>query len=760
MPQLIRRIQYLFRRRRLEADLAEEIEFHRAQKQQQFEESGVRGSEAVYASRRALGNVTLAREDAHSVWTWRWAEDAWQDARYTVRSMRRQPAFAVAAIAIVALGTGATTCVFSLLDGLVVKSLPVERPDRLVWFRDPSFSYPIFSDVRATLPGFDGLFAWAIRRAYVDWHGRSADQMSADILEATPEFFPALRVKPAVGRTFESKDTTVAVISHAVWRRHFGADPSVVGRTVRVGDVSYSVIGVAPAGFFGVAPGLSPEVFVPLASRHTPAELAAPTRAWLHMMGRLKDGVSIEQADVALQAMWPGVMASTTGPGMPDDQKARYLARKTALQPGRAGYSSVRNLFRQPLWLLMALVTLLLATACASVANLLLARGVARRKEIAVRLAIGANRARVFRQLLTEALVLTFAGAAIGLLLASWAGGLLVAFMTTTREHLALDTIPGWRMAGFTVALAIIVSVLAAVPPSLGATRGDVTGGLKETGQPGAGLLRRWSAGKFLVAVQVALALMLLSGAAVFGRSLARVLAQDSGMDSDRIVVVAPDATAAGYKGAALHGFYAQLLERLRALPGVESAALSWMPPISHSMGSWTESIAVDGRAATPSDGRDARSVLFNGVSPRYFATVGMALGRGRDISDADTTSSPKVVIVNHTFARRFFGARDPVGHRISIGKDPSRQNVEIVGIVQDAKYMNLQEPARSIAYLPAAQVAELLNGADLVAELRVGSSTAAVAAAARQASRTTRACPSVSRPSPIASASRRSTSG
>jgi predicted permease len=454
-------------------------------------------------------------------------------------------------------------------------------------------------------------------------------------------------------------------------------------------------------------------------------------------MGRLKDGISIEQADAALQAVWPGVMASTTSPGMPDDRKARYQARRTALQPGRAGYSRVRNLFGEPLWLLMGLVTLLLAIACASIANLLLARGVARRKEIAVRLAIGAKRARVFRQLLTEALVLTLAGAAIGLLLASWAGGVLVAFMTTTREHLTLDTSPGWRMAGFTAALAIVVSTISALLPSLNLTRGDVMGGLRETGQPGAGLLRRWSAGKILVAVQVALALVLLSGAAVFGRSLARVLAQDAGVDSDRIVLVFPDTAAAGYRGPAVHGFYAQLLERLRALPGVESAALSWMPPISHSMGMWTESIAVDGSTPTTSDGGDARSVCFNGVSPRYFATVGMALRRGRDVSDADTASAPKVVIVNATFARRFFGAQDPLGHRISIGKDLSRQNVQIVGIVQDAKYRNLQEPVPSIAYLPAAQVGELLNGGDLVAELRVATTNAAVAAAARLASRT-----------------------
>src|SRR5262249_51222699 len=281
-------------------------------------------------------------------------------------------------------------------------------------------------------------------------------------------------------------------------------------------------------------PGLAPEVVVPVASRRTAAELAATTSASLHIMGRLRDGLSIEQADATLQAIWPAVMEATTNPDAPADRRARYLARKTALQPGRAGFSRVRNTFGDPLSLLMALVVLLLAIACASIANLLLARGAARRKEIAVRLAIGAKRMRVFRQLLTEALVLTLAGAAIGLLLASWGGGLFVASMTTTEEHLALDTSPGWRLATFAVALALVVSIVSALLPSFTATRGDVMNGLKDTGQAGGGRLGRWSAGKILVAVQVALAVVLLTGAAVFGRSLALVLSQETGLAIDR----------------------------------------------------------------------------------------------------------------------------------------------------------------------------------------------------------------------------------
>jgi len=715
LMRFLRRLHYWLDARRRAADLAEEMAFHRAMLARRSLGEGGSGG-------RAFGNTTLAAEDARAVWVWRWAEDAWQDGRYAVRSMLRQPAFAAIALAIVALATAAVTCVAGLFDGLVVRSLPVERADRLVWFRDPSFSYPILTQVQSNLPVFEGLFGWTIERAYVDWTGKGTQLVSTDLLEATPEIFPTLRIKLAIGRPFEAQDTTAAVISHQVWTRHFGAEPSAIGRTIRVGDRAFTIAGVTPAGFFGVAPGLAPDVILPVSGRHTAADLAATTSAWLHLMGRLKDGIGIEQADAALQAVWPAVMASTTNPGMPDERRAVYMARKTGLEPGRAGFSRVRNRFGEPLQLLMGLVTLLLAVACASVANLLLARGVARRREISVRLAIGARRTRVFRQLLTEALVLTSAGAAIGLLIGSWASALLVSVMTTTREHLALDTDPGWRMAAFTVALVGFISLVSALPPALKVTRGDLTGGLKETGRPGPLLLRHWSAGKILVAVQVALALVLLCGAAVFQRSLSHVLSQDPGVDADRILVVVPDATAAGHKGPALNAFNEQLLDRLRALPGAQSSSLSWMPPISSDMGNWTQRITIDGIALPPTDDR---FVYFNAVSPRYFETVGMALRRGRDIVDSDTAGAPGVVVVNEALTRRFFPDRGALGHRISIGKGASRQDLEIVGIVQDAKYRTLQEPQRSIAYLATAQTQELRGDRNLVAEVRATDVTA-----------------------------------
>ena len=715
MRRLIRRVLYVVHHERRARELAEEMAFHRS-----------------LSGARAFGNATLAQEDARSVWVWRWIEEACQDTRYAARSMLRQPAFALAAVGILSLGAGATTCVFGLLDALLVRSLPVDRADRLVRFSEPAFSYPVLREVQTQVPVFDGLFGWSIGRTYVDWGGRGVDLAATDVLETSAEFFPTLRVRASIGRTFDASDGAAAVITYAAWKDHFGSDPSAVGKLIHVGDVPVTIVGVGPPGFFGVAPGLEPEVIVPISARHGTADsvLTSASSSWLNLMGRLKDGMTLEQADAALQTIWPAVLEATTNTNMPAGRRARYLGRKTSLESARTGFSSVQLRFADALWLLMALVGLLLAIACASVANLLLARGVARRREIAVRLAIGAKRARIFRQLLTESLVLTHVGAAIGLLLASWAGGLLVAFLGTSRERLALDTAPGWRMIGFSVALAAVVSAMSALLPAICAARGEVTGGLRAGGAD-SGLLRRWSAGKILVAAQVALALVLLAGAAVFGRSLQRLLSQDTGIDAKRVVVVSADAGGAGYKGHAQRLFDIQLLEKLRALPGVEQAALSWMPPISNDMGNWTQSIALDGSA--PRD--DVPSVYFNGISPHYFETVGMRLRRGRGIDETDTQEAPKVVVINESLARQFFHGQDPVGHRIAIGKAASRKDLAIIGVVQDAKYRTLQEPSRNIAYVSIAQVEDVTAGRDLYAEVRT-TNLAGIAALARQAVR------------------------
>jgi predicted permease len=715
LMRMIRRLRYWLRARRHAADLAEEMAFHRE-----------------LAGKAAFGNATLAAEDARAVWLPRVIATLWQDVAYTIRALRRQPFFALIAIGIVAVGIGATTCVFGLLDPLVVRPLPVHRPDRLVWFGKPSFSYPVFREVQSRMPVFDRMFGWNLDRAYVDWSGGSGELVPADVLEATGEFFSTLGVSTVSGRTWRTADRDTAVISHAAWQRYFGGDPSAIGRVIRVGDQPFTIVGIAPPAFFGVAPGLAPEVFVPIEGRYAEgsAVFTATTSSWLHLMARLRDDVSRAGAEATLQTVWPQVLEATTNAGAPADRRALYMSRTTSLEDGTTGFSRVRNQFGDPLRLLMALVTLLLLIACASVANLLLARGVARRKEIAIRLAIGASRLRVFRQLLTESLVITVAGAVLGLVAASWARRILVSLLTTSGERLALDTSADWRTAVFSLLLAVLVSLISAFLPALRASRDDVTEGLKVTRASG-GLSRRWSSGRALVAVQVSLAIVLLSGAAVFGRSLARLLGEDPGIDTDRVLVVSADAAAAGYTDDAQREFDLRVLESLRALPGVESAALSWMPPISTTMGNWTQNIVIDGLApfGVPT------TVYFNGISPGYFATVGMRLRRGRDLADTDIKGALGVVVINETLARRFFGRQDPLGHRITIGKAASRKDLAIVGIVQDAKYRSLQEPPRPIGYLSVGQAEDVTSGRDLFASVRAVN-LPATAVLARQAVR------------------------
>ncbi len=733
MRKLLRRMTYLFRYRQREADLAEELELHRAMKQERYEQAGLPAEDARYASRRALGNLALAREDARHVWIWPWLDGVRQDVSYGLRTIGKNPSFAAGLILVTALGIGTITAVFGLLDGLVLKPLPVKEPERLAWFRSPSFSYPIYSEVRARGSEiFSGFFAWNIERLNVEWRG---EPEAGDVLTASGDFYRTLGLSPAAGRFFNEDDDRigggssgmVAVISHACWQRRFGGDPAIVGRTVRIERAPFTIVGVTPAGFFGVSPGLSPDITIPLSTLQNRESLTTFSTAWLHLMGRLRDGIDLERANLALARIWPQVLEVTTNPGMPAERRARYLGRQTGLESGRWGFSRVRRQFEEPLWLLLGLVGLLFTVSCASAAHLLLARGVARQREIALRLAIGASRTRVFRQLMTEAFVWTALGSVLAVLLASWVGSALVMMMVTREEAIVLDVGLNWRIAIFAMALTLVTTVLGSALPALRMTRVEPGATLKEAGTIASSILRRWSVGKALVVAQFALTMIMLVGAALFVRSLERVLSRDAGFDRDQIIVVATDPVFAGYSDDRLNAYHAQMRERLRSIPGVASASLSMKPPISDEDGAWTQSIAVDGVPLAP---ESTRYVHFNAVSPGYFATLGMRLVQGRDLAESD---APTVVIVNESLIRRFFPDRSPIGRQISIGLDKRRQNLEIVGIVSDARYRRLEEPALSIAYVPTARHAA---GQNLFAEVRPSTSISSVIPGIRDAVR------------------------
>jgi predicted permease len=381
-----------------------------------------------------------------------------------------------------------------------------------------------------------------------------------------------------VGRTFSDADDRigggpagrVAVISYPAWQHRYGGDPSVVGRTVRVGPDTYTVIGVTPRGFFGVAPGVAPEITIPLTSNSRPSALQSATSSWVHLLGRLRDDTSLVEANAALRSFWPGVLQNAAGSSIAADRRDQFLARQTSLESARAGFSRVRNRFAKPLWFLFGLVGLLLAAAAASAANLLLARGAARRREIAVRLAIGAGRGRLVRQMLTEAMVLTSIAAAGGLLIAQWGAGSLLALMTTREQVIALESGVSGRIVLFSLGLAVITSAFCSVIPAIRATRVEPVSGLKSTD----GTLRTSgsspASGRTIVAAQVAVSMLLLASAALFARSLYGVLTLTSGVDRNVLVLTA-DAEAGGYEEERA-AYYQQVLARVRAVPGVFAA--------------------------------------------------------------------------------------------------------------------------------------------------------------------------------------------
>ena len=718
MMTLLRRLRYLFRQRQIEAEIAEEIEAHRLMAEARERSGGTPPREADAASRRAMGNITLAREEARAAWISPWLESAYQDVVYALRMFRRAPAFTATLVLVLGLGIGATTAIFTLVDGLILRDLPVRSPDRLVYFSSPSFSYPIFTEVRArSAEVLESVAAWSVEDFHVAW-GQELEP--AEVLTASGGFYATLGVTAAAGRTFSEEDDQigggphgrVAVISDAAWQRRYGGDPGAIGRTVRIGPDTYTIVGITPRGYSGVAPGIAPEITIPLTSNVRPGRLKSPTSSWIHLIARLRDGVTLREASTSLARFWPAVLEATTPSSLEADRRAQFLGRRTSLESASAGFSRVRNRFAQPLWFLFALVGVLLIVACASAANLLLARGAGRRREIAVRLAIGAGRTRLVRQMLTESLVWTLLAALAGLAIASWGANSLVALMTTREQKIDLDASVGVRVMLFALAVAAVTSAICSVLPALGATRVDPAAGLRVSPDSARAIPSRWASGRWIVAAQVALSVLLLGSAALFGRSLYSVLTQSAGVERQSVLVLATDVDATGYDEQRAARFYQELLERVRRVPGVASASLSMYPPLSGGDGAWTENVGIDGAPPRPG----AATVYFNTVSSNYFGTTGMTLLRGRDIGDSDRESALPVAIVNETLARQFFPGQDPMGRQITIGRDKSRKDLQIIGLVSDAKYQRLQETPRAVAYLPWQQQ----RGDNMFIEMRV----------------------------------------
>jgi len=643
--------------------------------------------------------------------------DLIQDVRFGVRMLARQPGFAFVAVLTLALGIGANTAIFSLLDALLLKPLPIRQPELLVVVNiakpdQPErgysvFSYPVFREMREKNTAFAGMFARSGLQMSMSGGGQS-ERVQGEVVSGN--FFSVLGVNTAIGRLLtEADDQTpgahpVAVLSFNFWQRRFGADPHIVGQTISLNNYPFTVIGVTQQGFHGVEVGVAPDVRIPLLMdgqvrpRPGPPIFEQRGSMWLGVAARLKPGVGIEQAQAATDTVFqiarePDVRRVTGD--TTDDRNFRSL--RIHLDSAKTGASNLSRQFSQPLVVLMCLVGVVLLIACLNVANLMLARATTRQKEIAVRLALGAGRFRLVRQLLTEGVLLSALGGSLGLLFARWGTDALLGFLPQGRTlEINLDL----RMLGFTLGVTLLSALIFGLAPALQATRLNLIPSLKNDAVVVVGRGRRWELGRLLVIAQVALSLVLLVGAGLFARSLRNLKTVDNGYNTDQVVTLALNPAQNGYKIERLRNFYSQLSERLSALSGVKTITLTDNVPMSGSFSRY--GIEVPGYQPRPGE---EMAVLFNRIGPQFFATFGAPLLLGREFNPQDTPESPKVVIVNQSLVRRFFGAENPLGKRITL---ENYKDLEIVGVVADAKYRNLREAAPQTAYIPYSQYEQL----------------------------------------------------
>jgi predicted permease len=654
----------------------------------------------------------------------RFREEFGRDLNYAARQLLRSPGFTVIAVLMLALGIGANTAIFSLLNAILLRKLPVHQPEQLVLFgkaeasgsttfvphgSTQAFSYPFFREFRRRNEVFSEVAA--IQSYLVASHGRIAgdadmERIHVELVSGT--CFHTLGVNAAFGRVLTEEDDQtpgahpVAVASYSWWQNRFGRDPSVVGKTVTIGQTVYTIIGVAPPEFYGVTVGQSPHLWIPLAMQKeiSPDRNGLEKNLFqsLHVIARLKPGVSQKEAQANTDLLFRRILLGYIGPQPSRDELDGIQQARIELTPAATGRSNLRREFASPLKILMVVVVLVLLIACANVANLLLVRATARRREIAVRMSLGAERSRLIRQLLAESGLLGLVGAVLGVAFAWGAGRLLLAMVSTGSEFVPIRVTPDAAVLGFTVAVTIFTVFLFGTAPALRGTALDLAPSLKAgRGVISAGARNLLTRG--LVVGQVALSLVLLAGAGLFLRSLANVRDVDVGFDKQDVLRMRIDPGAAGYqRDERLSSLMRRLEERAGTVPGIHSASFALSV---FDGGGWSEDdITVPGR---PKSERNP-SVDFNVVGPRYLDVMKMPIVLGRALALRDNEASRKVAVINETMARTYFPGGSPLGRTFGVGDDAEWQNIEVVGVVKDAKYMKLEEKQMPAAFFPHSQ--------------------------------------------------------
>jgi predicted permease len=719
MRQILSRARVLIHRKKFDDELGEEMRLHIQMITEENIRAGMSERQARKDAMMRFGNRTIMEETSREVWLHRAFETVLQDLRYGLRMIARTPGFTIVVVSSLALGIGANTAIFTVMDSLMLKVLPVKDPRGLVNleiadykigdFSVSSFSYPAYASLRDNNDVFDGLIASAGIDAWqivMTGPGTSGQTETASTKLVSGNYFSTLGIRPIIGRTITEEDDRaeaalpVVVIGYDYWKRRFGLDPSVVGRTFAVTDTSFTIVGVAPPGFFGTLVGASPNMFAPLTSQpilqHRDSMLDRSSAHWLRLMARLKAGVSIQQA-AANSSVAHRQHVEEEARSIQDVRKSeQILQQHLRVSPGQRGETSgIRDSLSTSLLILMGIVGAVLLIACANIANLMLARGSARRKEISVRLALGAGRARLVRQLLTESLILAFLGGAFGLFLAFLGSGLLVRLVSTAPQPLLLDLHPELGTLGFTAGACLLTGLLFGLAPALRATRIDLAPALNQRASSSA--ISRHGLGRALVAGQVALSLLLLVGAGLFARTFQKLRAVDLGLDQANLYQVSWDTWSSGYKNEKLAVLFNEATERVSSLPGVLSVSLCATGLFSQEIR--FGALTVDGNASAGPD--EETQCYSDRVGTNFFEMAGMTITRGRAFGAGDSAKSPKVAVINETLARHYFGVTDPIGTRIYYRDFEHKDPIQVVGMVKDAKYLDLREPAPPLVYLP-----------------------------------------------------------
>jgi putative ABC transport system permease protein len=727
-------LAWIVRRDRLERRLDDEIQTFVDMSAADRMRDGIPAAEARRLALAELGGMEQAKERIRTGRHGAMLDEVARDVRYALRLLAKQPTFTVVIVLTLALGIGANTAIFSIVDSLLLRRLPVKDPDRLAMLiaappsRQASWTYPIWEEIQKRADLFDGAIAWSRFDAEFNL-AQGGESQFVNGVWASANSFTALGVSPVLGRTFVPADDVrgggpggpVAVISYAFWQRHFGGARDVIGRTLTLERVPLTIVGVTPREFFGLNVGRTFEVAVPFGAepliRASESRLNRRSSWWLSVMVRLKPGQTIEAAAAAMQSLQPQIREATIPPLPAGASADEYLSEPFTFERAALGRSGLRDQYQQPLMVMMVVVGLVLLIACANIANLLLARATARSHEWSVRLALGASRGRLARQLLIESLTLAVLGAAAGLIVAQWGSQLLVAQLSSDSVFLELPL--DWRALGFTAAIGFLAAVVFGVAPALRAARGVPIDAMKDRGRNNA-TTGRASVANGLVVAQVVLSLVLVVGAGLFLRTFSSLIHVPLGFDRDRVLVTDIDARRAELAPVARLATYEQIRQRVLAVPGVASACVSIVAPLSGAM--WSRRVEVSGSSRVSTGHTDGPEgfgytdspipdssplAIFNAITPGWISTYGTTLLAGRDLSERDGSSSPRVALVNQAFARKFLDGANPIGHTVQPTRDAGSPKIEIVGLLSDAVYRNVREAILPTVYIPLSQFSD-----------------------------------------------------